>query len=415
MATMPHPNSLVEAAQSDSFTEFYAWLHREAPVYLDPAINMYIVSRYDLIREAALDTATFSNTQAQLNQWDLRPGGLPAATKAILDKAVPQVPMLVTADPPWHRRSRALVQLAFTGPKVTRMRDYISSVSKRMIADFKHRGSVELVGEYAMRLPIYVISDQLGIDHALYGKVKSWSDASVGLRGLLGSDEVLTEYAGRLVEFQQYFLAKIKERRETGPVHGDMLDDLMTAQIDGERPLDDEELISVIQQLMVAGNESTTSAITAGTLRLARDPELRARVSASPDTMRLFVEEVLRLECPVQGNLRRTTKDTVLGGVEIPSGSVVQLRHAAGNVDEQVYECPHKVDLDGARKPHLAFGVGAHVCIGNALARSEMAIAFEDLIAAMPNMRLDESNDLVPGPSIYIRGMKALHLLFDPA
>ena len=411
-ATIP-TNSLLQAAASGAFDEFYAWMHAQAPVYLDPGLNMYIVSRYELIRKAALDTEVFSNTAAQLNQWDLRPGGLPPKVRAILDSGVPQVPMLVTADPPWHRRSRALVQLAFTGPKVGRMRGYIEAVSARLIDVFEGTGEVELVSAYAMRVPIHVISDQLGIAHADCAKVKAWSDASVGLRGLLGSDDQLAEYAALLVEFQRYFQAKITERRQTGPVHGDMLDDLMTASVDGERPLDDAELISVIQQLMVAGNESTTSAITAGALRLARDPALKAAVTQTPARLRCFIEEVLRLECPVQGNLRRTTRDTELGGVAIPAGAVVQLRHAAGNVDAEVFACPHKVELQAQRKPHLAFGFGAHVCIGSALAREEMAVAFTDLIRRIPAFRLaDPAAELTSRPSIYIRGLSSLKLRF---
>src|SRR3546814_10130 len=187
----------------------------EAPVYFDPGINMFIVAGYDLIRKVALDTTTFSNQQAQLNQWNLRPGGMPPRAMEILKAGVPQVPMLVTSDPPIHKRSRVLVQTAFTGPRVGRMRGYIEEIVNLLIDGFDADGTVELVSQFAIPLPVYVISDQLGIPRSDYARVKAWSDAVVGLRGLMGSDEEIIGYAETLNDFQSYFSEIITADRKS--------------------------------------------------------------------------------------------------------------------------------------------------------------------------------------------------------
>jgi cytochrome P450 len=413
----PHAYTLTDAETVESPYAFYRWMLDEAPVYFDPGLDMYIVASYDLIRKVALDTEGFSNQQAQLNQWNLRPGGMPARAMEILDGGVPQVPMLVTADPPQHKRSRVLVQMAFTAPRVQRMQTYIEEIVDLLIDGFAAAGEVELVSRFAMPLPVYVISDQLGVPRSEFTRVKSWSDAVVGLRGLMGTDEEIVGFAERMVDFQNYFTALIAARQARGPAEDDMLDDLLNAQIGGERPLDLAELISTIQQLLVAGNESTTSAIASGIAILLDHPDEIAPLIADDQRMRRFVNEVLRLEPPVQGNLRRATRDAEIGGVAIPSGALVQLRHAAGNRDAEAFPCADALDLETQKpKSHLAFGWGAHVCIGNQLAREEMRIAFTHLLRRLPNLRLKPgANDLRHNRSIYIRGLKGLHLLFDPA
>lgn len=411
----PHAYSLTDPETNESPYDFYRWMLAEAPVYFDAGVGMYIVAGYDLIRKVALDTAIFSNQHAQLNQWNNRPGGMPARAMEILARGVEQVPMLVTSDPPDHRRSRALVQTAFTGPRVGRMRDYIRQVVTLMIDRFRSDGRAELVSQFAIPLPVRVISDQLGIAWDDYERVKAWSDAVVGLRGLMGSDDEIIGYAEALNDFQAYFGELIAERRARPPAAADMLDDLLNARIEGERPLGHAELINVIQQIMVAGNESTTSAITSGMAILMEHPAEIPALLADEKRMRRFVEEVLRLEPPVQGNLRRAMADTEIGGVAIPKGALIQLRHGAGNRDPQAFACPDGLDLDTEKpRPHLAFGWGAHVCIGNALAREEMAIAFQMLLTSLENLRLAPGrNDFAHNRSIYIRGLKALHLEFD--
>ncbi len=396
--------------------DFYKWMHENSPVYFDPGINAFIVSDYALIQKVALDTATFSNEKAQLNQWNLRPGGMPQEAMDLLNSGIPQVPLLVTSDPPAHRRYRSLVQMAFSGPRVSRMRPVIERIADDLIDTFIKDGSVELVSQYSVKLPTFFISDQLGVPRGDFLQVKAWADAVVGLRGLMGTDEQIIESSRQLLNFQTYFSDLIERRRAAGPAENDMLDDLLNARIEGERPLNHEELISTVQQLIVAGSESTTSGITSAVWMLLSNPELIEGVTTDENTRRRFVEEVLRLETPVQGNLRRAMADAEIGGVAIPEGSLVQIRGAAGNRDPKVFECPERLRMEDAKlTPHLAFGWGAHVCIGNMLAREEMAVSLCHLLGRLPNLRFSPGkNDFTHIPSAYLRVLKALHLGFDP-
>src|ERR1700712_877106 len=132
----PPASPLTEAETVESPYALYRWMLDEAPAYFDPGLDMYIVASYDLIRKVALDTEGFSNQQAQLTQWNLRPGGMPARAMEIPDGGVPQVPMLVTSDPPQHKRSRVLVQMAFTAPRVQRMQTYIEEIVDLLIDGF---------------------------------------------------------------------------------------------------------------------------------------------------------------------------------------------------------------------------------------------------------------------------------------
>jgi cytochrome P450 len=232
---------------------------------------------------------------------------------------------------------------------------------------------------------------------------------------LLADEATVIDYAGRVAELQRYLLVRAEERRAAPS--GDMLSDLVTARIEGERPLDDAELVSILQQLLVAGNETTTSAIAAGMKILLDERDLRRRIAADPtNELKVFVEEVLRLESPVQGSLRRVTRDTVLGGVAIPAGALVQLRYGAANRDERVFDHGGCADLDRRNAgAHLAFGAGIHFCIGAMLARQELVSAFSALLLRLPNLRFARGrNDFHYHPSFYLRGLKALHLAFDP-
>ena len=415
MTKCPHEKSLMNPNTMESPYDFYQWMREEAPVFHDPGLNIYIVSRYDLIKEVTANTEAFSNMKAQLNQWEHRPGGLPQEAKDLLSKAIPQIPMLVTADPPQHTRSRALVNLAFSAPKVEKMSDYIQEIIDDLIDTFDGSASVEFMHKFCVPLPVYVISDQLGVSRSEYQRVKAWSDAIVGLRGLMGTDEQIVENAKTLLDFQDYFINKIRERREDGKTYDDMLSDLMNAKLEDERPLSEEEMISVLQQLTVAGNESTTSAICSAMMLLLKQPDLIERLNGDDKLLKRFVEECLRLEAPIQGNLRKTTKPVTVAGVDIPEGAIVQVRHGSGNRDERVFSCPNDIDLDSPKIPtHLTFSAGIHFCIGAMLARKEILLSIKTLLRRLNNLHLTpDMNSFEHIPSMYVRALKELHISFD--
>ena len=240
------------------------------PVH-EVAPGMFVVFSYDLCCDALARTDVFSNNfQGTLS------GALSedAEIKAIISQGWPQVDTLLTADPPVHTRFRKLVNLAFSAKRVAAIEADIRAVAIRLIDRMAERGAVDFVTDFAIPLPVAMISGQIGIEEADWPRVKRWSDAFVDRLGHMISRERELECAREVVEFQHFVKAQADARRATP--RDDLLSDLVHAQVDGERPLDDAELLSVMQQLMVAGNETTTSALAGGLLQLIRNPDQMA-------------------------------------------------------------------------------------------------------------------------------------------
>ena len=225
------------------------------------------------------------------------------------------------------------------------------------------------------------------------------------------SKERELECAADVVEFQHALKAKIDARRASPT--DDLLSDLVNAQVDGERPLDDAELLSIIQQLMVAGNETTTSSLAGGLVQLIRNPDQADKVRANPSLVRNLVEEVLRTESPTAGLWRVVKHDTELGGVAVKGGTILMLRFAAANRDPAKFEQPDRFDVERKNaNAHLAFGRGIHMCVGNMLSRKELAVAFDELLKRLDRIEIADEAALNYPPNMLLRGLSALPIRF---
>ncbi len=175
-------------------------------------------------------------------------------------------------------------------------------------------------------------------------------------------------------------------------------------------------MLSILQQFLVAGNETTASLIASATLLLLRHPDELARVTADPALVPNLVEEALRLESPVQALFRVATGETELGGVRIPAGARLAVLYASANRDAAQFPDPHRFDVrrENARS-HLAFGRGEHFCIGAALARKEAVVAFETLLPRLRGLRLRKDRELVYEPSFILRRLRTLDLEWEAA
>jgi cytochrome P450 len=373
------------------------------------APGMFVVFSYDLCSEALGKIDVFSNNfQGTLS------GALSedAEIKAIISQGWPQVDTLLTADPPNHTRYRKLVNLAFSAKRVAAIEADIRAVVLRLIDRMAERGAGDFVTDFAIPLPVAMISGQIGIEEADWPRVKRWSDAFVDRLGHMIPRERELECAREVVEFQHFIKGQADARRNTP--RDDLLSDLVHAQVDGERPLDDAELLSVMQQLMVAGNETTTSALAGGLLQLIRNPDQMAQAVAAADArderaIINLVEEVLRTESPTSGMWRVVRQDTVLGGVAIPAGSMAQLRYAAANRDPARYPDPDRFDVSRENaRTHLAFGKGIHMCVGNMLSRKEMALAFGELLRGLTGFALAEGFTPTWPANALLRGLTTL-------
>ncbi|HYC80852.1 MAG TPA: cytochrome P450, partial [Solirubrobacterales bacterium] len=223
-------------------------------------------------------------------------------------------------------------------------------------------------------------------------------------------------HAERIVEFQQYFLARIEERRDQPGE--DVVSFLANATIDdgngSERPLDTPEVLGLLLHFVTAGSETTTNLLGSLVYRVLGEPGLADRLRADPDEIAAVVEEALRCEGPVQGLFRRTTKPVELGGVLIPADEKVLMLLGSANLDDGRFEHAERFDPgreDGRR--HLAFGFGIHFCLGAPLARKEAAVAVETLLRRLPGLRIAAGKPAEHHHQTLFRGFSELHLAFD--
>jgi len=389
--------------------QIYRQLQDEAPVWQMPGTNVFVVTRYSDIRDIIRDPARFSSSFGAL----LNAGASNKEVDAIYGQGYEMVETLLTQDPPRHRVYRNLVNKVFSNKRIEGMRDYIQSITDELIDAWIDDGEVDLMNRLCVPLPIYVIADQLGVPRAELPLIKKWSDASASRLGRLANEEQQIQNAKDIVEFQHYFADLIDRMRESP--EDNIISDLANNTIDEGRLLTKPEALGMIQQILVAGNETSTAGIAGGVVLLIENPAEQTKLRSNPDLIPGAVEEILRLETPTSGMWRTATEDTEVGGVPIPKGAFLMVRFAAGNRDESVFSCGHemKVDRDNASN-HLAFGQGTHFCLGAQLARSEMQIALGSLLARTDNWGLVEGkNTLTHNPNVLLRGLKDLYISFD--
>jgi cytochrome P450 len=393
---------------------YYGRVREEAPVHQTP-LGFWAVSRYEDVLSVVRNPEMFSSL-AQSNSFVTPP---PLEVIEIAKQGYPRVNTLLSNDPPSHTQFRNLVNKAFLPKRVAQLEDSIRKIANDLIDAFINDGKVDLVEQFAVGVPLTVIADALGVDRADMPKFKKWSDDSVApLSGMLTPERQI-ECAHSRIEFQKYMVDRVREREEN--LRDDLLSDLVQARFDsGERAgegMTMPEMLDVIAQLLVAGNETTTKLIAAATLMLVENPEQMAKVRADHSLIPNLVEEALRMEAPVQMLPRFTKDDVEVGGVVIPKGSVVMAMYGCANRDGGKYPNPDMFDIerDNART-QLAFGQGPHFCVGAALARSEARIAFELLLSRLNNIALANVDTPTHRElSMTLRGLTNLHLTFTPA
>lgn len=390
--------------------EFYRLARSEAPIYLLPGTNIYLVTRHADIRAMLKDTATYSSDIGHL----LSGSGESEDIQKMYEDMIEPANTLLTLDPPRHRVYRSLVNKVFSAKRVEQMHTYIEKIVDGLIDDFIDDGECEFIAAFASPLPLMVIADQLGIDRELLPRFKVWSDSLAARLGGMAREEDHADIARAIMDYQKYILGVIEDRRRQP--RDDMISDLANAEIDEGRRLNDAELISIVQQFLVAGNETTTSSLAGGLLSLVRDPEQMRLLVEQPEHMPNAVEEILRTETPSAGLWRAVTRDVEVHGVAIPAGAMVMLRYASANRDECVFTDPEQFDIGrNNAHEHIAFGQGTHFCPGAMLARKEMIVALQKLLERITNIRLaDARNDLTHWPNRVLRGLKELHITFEP-
>jgi cytochrome P450 len=409
----------------------YQKLRDEAPVWQDPHTGMFVVSRYD---DILMDDKTFTNrvgSAAGMTEKAVRPSDPEEAARVdaeaewdrkikqlYIDEGWETVATLDALDSPEHMELRRLFQQAFRPSRITELDPYVEALAGRLMDDFINDGRCEWVAQYAVPIPLYTIGKQMGVPEEDMPMIKSWTDAWVQRLGLMQTPEERLWSAKKEIEAQQYFhpiFARLREHPEDT-----LLSDLVNKPIpEWGRTLNENELQSeMMADFFVGGSETTANSLSAGVVELINHPELWEQLCSNTEKyLPVFIEEIVRIEGPVQGLLRETSKDVELHGVHMPAGSIVNVRFAAGNRDERHYTTkPDQIDLDRKHpKAHLGFGLGGHFCMGAPLARREMYWGFKTLVERIESMRFVEgANDFDFHPSYFLRGMKKLHIEFTP-
>ncbi len=386
--------------------DLYRRARDEMPVFYSERFDLWVVTRYDDIVRILKDPATFSSAQSLAVDTAVAP-----EVQAVLDTGYPATPTMVTADPPVHTRFRELVGKAFTSRRVAVMEPRMREIAHQLVDGFFRDGHTDIVRQFAYPLPMEVIAEILGVPSADMGRFKRWSDDMSARFGPLPLERQV-ECAKSEVEFQQYFAAKLEERRRHPQT--DMLTDLLDARIKREAPLNMPELLSILKQLLIGGNETSTNLIGSMMLLLLNNRDQLEAVIRDRALEANAVEEALRLDSPVQGLFRSATREVEIGGVRIPQGAHLELLYASGNRDDARFHDSDRFDL---KRPdssnHMAFGFGIHFCIGAPLARYEGRVALDVLLDRLPNMRLTAGQQFEHHPHFFLRGLRRLELEWD--
>jgi cytochrome P450 len=388
-------------------------LREEAPVYQDPNSGIFFISRYEDVVKLSMDHQTFSSKMVSSG----RSLGITEdpEVREIMDSGYENVATMLTQDPPLQRRYRKFVDGAFSPSSLKALEPYIESLSNELIDTFIDDGKCEFMGSFGVLLPLRVIASQLGAPQEDVPLFRKWTEAFIGNLSQQLDRDGLVKAAKDVVEFQHYFVDRMNERRAAP--EDDILSKIVNASFDGDKPLDDAEGLSMLSQILVAGNETTSASLTEGMWLLINNPDQYQLVKddQSPEMISRLVEEVLRISSPSANMFRRTTCDVELHGVTIPENSILFARFAAANQDENRFPEPEKFNLMRDNlKDQVAFGKGVHHCLGAALSRREMNVGFKVIFERMENFKLvDGASDPEFSANALLHGMTGLNLAFD--
>lgn len=380
----------------------YHRLRNRAPVYWDPFLHAWVVTRYnDVITVLHQFSANRAPTPEQLTAMGL---------EDLNPIAQIMVKQMLFMDASAHSRLRGLASQAFTPRRVEALRSHIQDITNSLIAKIEGRRQIDLIAEIAAPLPAIVTAEMLGLPVEDHVQLKDWS---IVFAEVLGNFQHNPERATRMLQASQdmtEYLRQAIQSQKKRPTEG-VLNALLTAEVDGDR-LTEEEVIANCVITMVGGQETTTNLIGNGMLALIRNPDQMEKLRNDFSLIPSAVEELLRYESPTQYTMRLAPEDMMLGGRLIRKKQAVVAALGAGNRDPERFPDPDRLDITRTDNKHLAFGWSSHFCFGAPLARIEGQIVFETLLRRFAKIRLS-GKPLVWRENLALRGMTALEICFD--
>jgi cytochrome P450 len=395
--------------------DYYRGLRENDPVHEVAGTGTFLVTRMDLIHDVVVRTDVFSSVSAEfLHKGDWPAPGLRPAVSGYSSEMGGGV--LATVDPPDHQRQRKVVARKLSTASMRAMEPEFRSLAVDALSEIEPDGRFEWMSRVAEPLPMVMVARILGLPDALAPALKKQGYAMVErISGFVPEDRIpQLEDAG--INGVAPVIEAYTEARQGSPAYADrMIGIVAQAVADGE--LNDLEAVGILNLVIAAGGESTTSLTGTGARILAERPDLQDRLRARPSLVPNLVEEALRYDPPFRGHYRVVTQDTELAGKPLPAGAHLMLMWPAANRDQAAYDHPDEVRLDRPNpRHHVGFGWGIHLCVGAPLARIEARVAIETLLARTRRFRIDP--DQLPlryHPSLMIRRLVTLPLVLDLA
>jgi cytochrome P450 len=322
------------------------------------------------------------------------------------------VDVLAIQDPPAHTYQRALSQGHLSFRYVKSLEEDVHALAAELLAPLSQRGHMEFMDAVAWRLPMTMALRLVGFPESDYPEVKKNCSAAIGLlSGLSTPGEFAANSAAGLRLYRYCWREYLKIRRNP---QNNLTHTLIKAVDDPANPMTDEEAVSIILQILIAGSDSSASTMGNAVKMLIENPEIEQRLRREPERIGDFVEEVLRLESAFQGHFRITKQDTILHGVALPKGTRLFLMWASANRDERFWQNPDVIDIDREKlKLHVTFGYGPHSCLGRELARMEIRIVLAELLRRTQSLSIVGPTPRVA--SLFVRTLVRLPIAFVPA
>jgi cytochrome P450 len=360
----------------DSPYETYRWMRDESPVYFSERWGFYALSRYEDVVAAHRDFESFSSAY-----------GVTLDALSVGQRF--DTNMMIIMDPPEHDRLRKLVRQVFTRAAIANLEPLVVDVVSAFVEELDGKDSFDVVADFAALFPVEIISSMLGVPAGERQQIRLWTDE------FLHREKDNPAVTGKGLEaslaMHEYLLNLAREKRRSP-------DDLIVSRLvtatyeddDGvTHRLDDEDIASFSVLLAAAGSETVTKLIGNGVVAFHHNPDQWQKVLDDPAKIPGAIEEMLRLNPPSQYQGRFTTRDVTLHGTTIPAGSPTLLITGAATRDDRVYADPDVFDISRGGATTVAFGYGAHSCLGAWLARLESRVAFEQLRNRWPRFDID--------------------------
>ncbi|MBR0897967.1 cytochrome P450 [Bradyrhizobium tropiciagri] len=357
-------------------------------VHTERFLGCYMPTTYQAVKEIAYDTEHFSSRRVIVR--DVRP--------EISARAPP-----ITSDPPEHKPAKQVLLPPFTPDAMKRLEPRVRAICNELIDEFIADGHCDAAARYTKHIPVRAIAHMLGIPEKDGDLFIKWIHQILEL-GIKNEEELMNGVR----EMTGYFMAHLEQRKlQPGD---DLISQLLRAKGPGGQPLTDEHVLGSLRLLLIAGIDTTWSAIGSSLWHLARTPADRERLVAEPALIPIAIEEFLRAYSPVT-MAREVMKETTISGCPVKAGNMVLLSFPAANRDPAMFPDADKVVIDRKENRHAAFGLGIHRCVGSNLARMEMQVAIEEWLKRIPDFRLDPAGKVTWSEGT-VRGPRQLPVLF---